>query len=242
MDVGEILNTAFRLLTEHYWRFFQALVVPFCLLVALNLVSLLELSTAAQVTTMVLGLLVYAGFAIITHRLTILGPNAVPTYGVGSLSQRELLYIVYSFFVALPLVALLIPGVVALASVGPLLLIPGILLGLYILARLSLVFPGIAVDRMVTLKRSWEITQPHQRTMVLVVIVVPFCLSLLLGVVQLIIGAVLPAVVAVGLASLANTLLLVFTITTLSLTYRQIVVVGADSNGRLEQDSDDETR
>ncbi len=223
MDVRTILIDGLSLLVTHRRRFVQALAVPFVLLVLFDLVPLFELPTLVELIAAVFGLLVYAVFAVVTHRLVILGPDSVPRFGLTTISKREVFFIGYSFVVAIPLALLMMPGLVmGLASGTYVLTIVGALIGSYVLARWSLVLPGVAVDKLVTLGRSWEMTKPHQGGMFLVVIVVPGLLTAILMLPQVLSGTLEMGFVRLALGSLVGMLIAVFTITILSMAYRQI--------------------
>lgn len=163
-----------------------------------------------------------------THRLVILGPDAVPRFGLTTISKREVLFIGYSFVVALPLVLLFLPAVVLAGTVGgSVLALFALMVGAYVLARLSLVLPGIAVDRLVTLADSWQMTKPHQGGMFFVVVVVPGLLTAILVLPQVLSGTLETGPVMLVVGSLVSTLIAVFTITILSIAYRQIIALAA---------------
>jgi hypothetical protein len=93
--------------------------------------------------------------------------------------------------------------------------IGAIILGTWIVSRLSLVFPGIAVDRGITIPLAWELSKNHQVALVVTVIVFPLVLSVPYFLLSLMPWSYVPA-------SIVDTAMTVFTIAALSIAYREI--------------------
>ena len=93
----------------------------------------------------------------------------------------------------------------------------------WLVGRLSLVFPGIAVDKGVTFGLSWELTRDYQLLMFLVVVVFP-----LLLVIPFYLLDMLPYTFAIS--SVLSTFAVVFEIAALSMAYQLIAgqVYGKD--------------
>lgn len=224
MNNRDLINEAFKVVFDNQRRFIEALVIPFSMLVGLDLLDLLEVPEVLGWVLGILGLLIYANFAIVTHRLVILGNDSVPRFGLTRVSNRELLFVAYSIGVTV------VPGVLFLpvlmmdeGAIETVYTLIAAMAYVYIVARISLVLPGTAIDKWLTIPMSWSLTSPYQRSMVVVVILFPIVLSMLVGLPIMLIGFLLPQAALGVLNSIVGTVLLVFTIAILSLAYREIV-------------------
>ena len=115
----------------------------------------------------------YAVLAITTHRIILLGPESISEWGVYVPRKREFYFVLYSIGLGL----LMIPfGFLALIpTVGWFIAALAII---YMMARLSLVFPAIATDQGWTFSDSWKATRNHQILMMVVVAIFPFVISI----------------------------------------------------------------
>lgn len=158
----------------------------------------------------VLTVIVHTVFAITTHRIILLGPDAIPKWGLNTWSKRETFFALH--FVGLSLVSVPILFLAFIPVVGWILA-----LGLFswLIGRASLVFPGIAVDQGITFKLSWELTNNRQLLMVLVVVAFPVFLMSPVYLLRFF-PYTLP------ITSVISTGVTVVTITALSLTYKRI--------------------
>ena len=191
-------------------RLAQALLLPFMLYIALDMVPDLEMGLLVSTGMGVLTVIVHTVFAITTHRIILLGPDAVPKWGITKWSKRETFFSLH--FVGLTLIF------VPLSFLGFIPVVGWVLAtGLFswLLGRFSLVFPGIAVDEGVTFKLSWELTKNRQKLMVLVVVVFPVFLMFPAFLLKL-----LPYTLPI--TSFLSTLATVFTVIALSASYKHI--------------------
>jgi hypothetical protein len=85
----------------------------------------------------------------------------------------------------------------------------------WVTGRLSLVFPGIAVDKGVSFKLSWEMTEGYQILMFLVVILFPIMLAIPAIILDFIPYTFL-------LSSFISTFVVVFQVAALSMAYQLI--------------------
>jgi hypothetical protein len=137
----------------------------------------------------------YALFAITCHRLALIGNDSVPDYGLLTWTKREwrylgwffvimILFMLYSFVINSLHISIITSDVEAGASVDSfrttrillnLLYIPL----LYILCRLSVLYPAIALDQPVTAQWAWRLTVHNGWGLTLIVAVLPGALYFL---------------------------------------------------------------
>ena len=116
----------------------------------------------------------YAMVAISVHRTILKGPGAVPSWGVYWPKFRELLFVLYS--IGLCIIVLPVGLLMFLPYVGPILAFIGVF---YVVGRLSLVFPGIAIDKYWTFKDSWRATRGRGILMMVVVCILPIIVKMM---------------------------------------------------------------
>ena len=166
--------------------------------------------------------------AITTHRIVLLGIDAVPEWGTIKVSFREIYYalhvaglivIGYAMFKLSPIVIPLISifSFSSLLSLIVALLFLGCIL--WVLSRLSLVFPGIAVNQGVSFRLSWDMTQNHKLLILLAAAVFPITLYILLIIVNFIVQFLPFGFVFTNFFAILTWLL---TIAMLSVAYRYI--------------------
>jgi hypothetical protein len=140
---------------------------------------LLEAATYAEFTTVVdwlleaIGLYVYVLIAITTHRVLLLGPDAVPAYGIIGFSMRELRYVMYMiglFLLSIPVFIFAYIPYVGIAFY--------LAFYVWLWGRSALVFPGTALNDDFELHNSWAVTKGYNLMMIMVVIVYPIILSI----------------------------------------------------------------
>ena len=85
--------------------------------------------------------------------------------------------------------------------------------GIWVISRISLIFPAIAIGEYVSLRASWRMTKPHQATMLMVVVFFPIAVWALL---------LLFALLAPPTLYLLEPVATVVTIVALSLAYASI--------------------
>jgi len=151
----------------------RTLLFPFSLsLIGNAILDNIEDFRAATAFTAVL-LPVDGIIAITTHRIILLGPESVPNWGINKWTFRE------SYFLLYLLVLFLLSVFIGALAFAPLVIsISGIAILLWGLSRVSLAFPGIAVDRDVGFFMSWRLTKENQILMALVTLGVPLVLGL----------------------------------------------------------------
>lgn len=211
MEFKKILFGAFYTVFRYRGHLARALLLPFVVLVAVEATAFWELPILVEWALLPLVWAIYAIFAITTHRVVLLGAESVPKWGVTSWSKRETYFILHLMGIGLVLFPL------ALLSVIPVIgSIAAIAIYLWLLSRLSLVFPGIAIDKGVTFKLSWKLTENYQIPVFLVILVPPILFS---------IPALLLQLAPYGwfLSNVFSSLIVVFEIAALSLAYQAII-------------------
>ncbi len=206
-----VMQSAIRYVFEYKGALIKALIIPFCLYLLLDLAEYLELTTTAKVIASILGWIAHTLFAVTTHRIVLLGPESIPKWGALSWSKRETLFALHMLGLGVVVIPLAIFGFVPF--IGVLLVICS---AFWVIGRLSLVFPAIAIDQGVSFKYSWNITRNYQLLMVLVVIVFPILLW---------VPALLLSFIPYGFigASILSTFATVFTVAALSVTYKEVL-------------------
>jgi hypothetical protein len=210
MDFQKLVLSAFYLVNYNRVSLAKALVIPFSAYLLIEVLAHLDVPDGIGWVLPVLGWAVYAIIAITTHRLVLLGPNSIPEWGIRSWSMRETYFLLHMLGIGLIAMAMSVLVFIPIAGVLALLLAV-----CWILPRLSLVFPGIAVDKGVTFELSWKLTKNYQMDMFLIVIALPVVLS---------IPALLLMLIPYGylLSSVLSLFVVVIEIAVLSITYKQI--------------------
>ena len=173
MDIKRTIWGAFGYVYEFRKPFSKALLLPIIILSVLGVIPVQEHGFALMVLLTILPLFIYTVLAITTHRIILLGPDSVSEWGVYVPRKREFHFILYSVGLGL----LMAPfGFLALIpTIGWVMAIVAII---YMMARLSLVFPAIATDQGWSFSDSWKATKNHQVLMIIVVAIFPFVISI----------------------------------------------------------------
>lgn len=192
----------------------KALLLPFIAYLAMGFTEEIETEGLAYYLLVLVGFLIQTIFAITTHRIILLGKGSTPEWGLRSWSKRETYFLLHA--VALTgLMYLLIIGPVQLDFV-PMVFIPiALIFILWLWARFSLVFPGIAIDQGVSFKTSWYLTKDYQLLMLLVVVAFP----MLLAVPEILLNNVPYSAV---ISNVLSTFVIVFEVAALSMAYQLI--------------------
>jgi hypothetical protein len=192
LPVGKVLMGAFLVPWWHRKAFTRALAFPLALLATLVLTWYFTAKLLPAFVNILL-CLVYAAlftlFAVTTHRLVLLDPDAVAKNPVPGWTRREGLFFgwmvgawllfVFAFFVVLMVVVNAVgfgfEGLIKshLVWIETAASVPA----LYLLARLSPLLPATAVDRRVDLRWAWELTRGNGWRLMAITGVLPWVLS-----------------------------------------------------------------
>ena len=207
----------------------KALSLPFIAFLVLGFIWEFEIDWPIWYLLLALESSLQVIFAITTHRIVLLGKESVPEWGLRSWSKRETFYCLHALSLLMistvPLALALIPFEVAAAVSVSLGLIPfvGAAIALvtifWVCSRLSLVFPGIAVDKGVSFQMSWDLTKDYQLLMLLVIIVCPVLLAI-----PIILLSLIPYTLILTniLINFISTMVIVFEVAALSMAYQLI--------------------
>ncbi len=210
MGFREVALGAIGYLNELKQPLAKALVIPFLIYTVLNAAAHIDLNILAFLFATLFSLMVQTVIAVTTHRMILLGPGAVPEWGISRWSMRETFFTLHAVGLVLVVSPLGLLGIVPV--VGWLL---ALIVACWLIGRLSLVFPGIAIDQGVTFGLSWKLTRNRQMLMFLVVVIFPAMLFLPIFLLEL-----LPYTLI--LTSFLATLATIMTIAALSVAYKII--------------------
>lgn len=208
----------------------KALLIPFVLIILLDIIYSFRLNAVFNTIFQIAEFSVYIIISIITHRTILLGPGAIPTWGISKWTFREFYFAAHLVGLGLIGAIVLIPAPVLVpeklfgyVNVNSAFALLSIFIMLWVFSRLSLVFPAIAADRGVSFKLSWKLTRHHQLLMALIVILYPILLSILALFLSLMLSlSGLPFFFVNILMHLISMLVMVIVVATLSVSFREI--------------------
>jgi hypothetical protein len=233
LDVGKVVLGAFLVPWWNRRAFVRTLAIPLLLLLTLSLSWHYfgrDLPGLVQWLLYALYGAFFAVFAVITHRLVLLDPDAAPARWMPQWSWRETRFFLWlaGIWSMLAVVALLIATLLMNAWVWSIekppqetldwLMFAAKIPALYLFARVCLVFPASAIDRRLDPRRSWQLTRHNGWRLLLVVAVLPWALT---NLVWLMYREEPTAVETVALSFLWFALFAV-EVTALSLSYREL--------------------
>jgi hypothetical protein len=195
LPVIAIIRSAFQFVWDKRTRFLCALAILVAILFAVDHAITLANNDPWKWMQAFIKMALYILFAITCHRLVLLGDQGVPSFGLNSWTLREWRYLgwgvvilaiwmLFSFVINSFIVSAFVKDVEAggqaeafqsIKSLSYFAYIPV----LYIFARLSLLYPAVALDRQVTAQWAWRITDRNGWRLFVVVCLFPgFLLSL----------------------------------------------------------------
>ncbi len=194
------------------WRsvFFRTLIVPIALYTGVSLLSFSYRSGWVLALLLVVFLVAHTVIAVTTHRLVLLGEDSIPRRGLRSWSRRETTFLIYFFLTLLCAVPAAV--LVMVPFIGGLL---SLVCVLWILSRLSLVFPSIAVGDVLTIREAWTLSSGYQWLLISVVGVFPFLVGMAFDVLNRI-----PMISM--FTAVADSVVTIFAIAALSIVYREV--------------------
>ncbi len=189
LDMGKVLYGAFVLPWRERSVFSRRLGLPLMALVALSLLWSNFPSEWPRWIGWVSAFVywaVFAGFAVIVHRLILLPDADRRSSALPRWTRREVRFVVAllgvgALMAVVGAAVVFVPGTILAnlsldSAVG---LLPELarLPGMYVLGRLCLVFPAIALDRRVDLMWSWRITKGHGARLFILVGLLPWVIA-----------------------------------------------------------------
>ncbi len=151
----------------------KALIVPFTIMLFLTLVLITSnLPKEAKTVISILQWIPLTLIAITTHKIILEGPDSVAEWGINRFGWRELKFTLCEILIVL--FALPAAIFILIPYVGVFLFM---LVAAYIIGRMSLVFPSIAIGERMDFKDSWIATKDHQLMMFSAVILFPLVIG-----------------------------------------------------------------
>jgi len=176
LPLWRTLREAFLLIWDYRWLFGRLLIIPVALTTLLSLVTFYwpggKGKSLWALVEPLTNLLIFVFFAISCHRLILIGEHSVPRWGVQRWSWRETRFILclIAIVVAIYLMSAVL-GFVAGIFLTPLerlmsktgAIVAAYMLGglgaacmSYLIARLSLSLPAVAVDHQPAIEAAWS--------------------------------------------------------------------------------------
>ncbi len=173
MKVKYIIFKSIGLVYELRVSLAKALLIPFVFYVALDVFDAFNPPPLIAAGSAILSLVLQTLLAITTHRVILLGSDSVPKWGLLKWSNRETYFVLH--FIGLGLILLPLGILLKFIPLAGSILV--LLFYCWLFARLSLVFPAIAIEHGVSFKYAWKLTTNYQLLMFLIVVVYPIILS-----------------------------------------------------------------
>lgn len=193
LNVPKILLGAFVFPWHYRNAFFKALIIPIlCLVVFEQLMSQIDQHASLRYGTLVvLQLSVLTLFSVTCHRLVLIDPKLVSSAPL-RFGRRELRFLCWIITISLVFLVFAMPLMLLvfvfvggsnkpnhfLVLVWSLIVLTPLL---YVVARLSVIFPAIATDREFGFKWAWALTKNHGLHLVAIVVGLPIILALILN-------------------------------------------------------------
>ena len=223
-----IFGAAFSEIGGKKLALFKALLLPFIVINLCDLFIGVSRFAIFNYTLLIIGIFQTVVIAITTHRIVLLGSDAVPEWGTIKVSFREIYYalhvagLIIIGYIMFKLTPVFVPfiSIFSFSSFLSVIVALCVLVCiLWVLSRLSLVFPGIAVNQGVSFKLSWDMTQNHKLLILLAAAVFPITLYILLSILNFILKFLPLGFVFTNFLAIVAWLL---TIAMLSVAYRHI--------------------
>ena len=191
----------------------KALVIPILLLSSAIIFQPKEPTALYIFLATVVTWVIYTMLAVTIHRIILLGPDSVASWGLYVPGGRELEFFFFTFILGLLMIPVaifaFIPGIGTVVS---------IILVIYLIGRLSLAFPSIATDQDIRISDSWNATKNYQVLMFVVVGIFP----LIISIPEYIITAIPNETLYLFISNIFSLVTMVFIVAALSESYRLI--------------------
>lgn len=210
MTFKKLVLATIGFVLEYRYQLGRALLIPLLLYIFMELIISVSPNSALTVILAFSQVFLQILIAVTTHRMLLLGPQAVPKWGILKWSRRETRFACY----AIGLFCFIFIAVIVanfLSYLGLILL----LFCLLVISRLSLVFPAVAIDEKCSFKESWHLTKNWKRLMLLAVFLVPITFSI-----PILLLSTIPFTMVITIV--LSTCLEIFFIAALSISYKVI--------------------
>jgi len=224
LPVLNVLKEAIFLIKENSLLFSKKIFITGSILMVLDFVGQKQYFSNNLLSipvTIIIYSIIFTLFAVTVHRVILLGKQSVPDLGVLSYSSREWKFIWWSIIIGIYfiLVALVFAFPISMLfshSYLGFILVLSMTPAFYIFARLSMLFPAIAIEKKVGWDWAFKTTKNNGWRLVVIVGVIPIAVSFpasLLFDINIFLDAIL---------IFFNLILLVFEITALSISFRYL--------------------
>ncbi len=187
MVVADTISNTLLILSVRKRSVLQGVAFPSLIIVSSDLVIRGELvggleegvQLGVRFVASIASLIAFVYLAIIVHRVVLIGSNSIPSWGIRAWGKRETSFFLHSIGVWFAIIVpwlFLTTLVVPLDSKIPMNL--RFLPVLLIIARLSLVFPSIAINQKLSFRESWRLTKEHKFLVLFLVGVMPLLINL----------------------------------------------------------------
>ena len=197
LPVIQTIRAAFQFVWDKRVRMLRALAIPVALLFVVDHAFTFANNDPLKFVQAFIQMAIYILFAITCHRVALIGDESVPNYGLRTWTLRESRYLgwsviifvvwmLFSFVINSFYVSMIVSKVEAGASAEiyqsyKYWLIPLYIPILYILSRLSVLCPAIALDQKVDAQWVWRLTAHNGWRLTIVVGLLPWVLYFLAG-------------------------------------------------------------
>ncbi|USH03646.1 hypothetical protein K6Q96_06530 [Grimontia kaedaensis] len=171
---GHVLSSSFNFAFNHLGVLFRVTIIPVILSVALELAAFSFNSESMVWVDYALWSVLNTIIAVNVHRLVLMGPNSVPTFGRFTIGKIEIWFWLHYISLGIPVLL----GSFLFAWIGPLLSLL-VIVAMVVGCRVSLVFPAIAMGKGVSFPYAWKQTAQKTLFMILVVAVAPIVFAII---------------------------------------------------------------
>jgi hypothetical protein len=167
LPVGATFAEAYSLVFARLGLLVTAAAIPYLISTVLTVVSFMAQSNwALAMLVAILGFVPYTIFGVSWHRLTLLGPSAGAPSVAPAWQRRHWRFLGYALAVTLIgyglMLVVMLSGMLLASAIGFLaavIMFGGLAVFLYVVMRLSFVFPAVAVDEAYRLAHAWTHTR-----------------------------------------------------------------------------------
>ncbi len=167
LPVGATFAEAYSLVFARLGLLVKAAAIPYLMSTVLTVLAFMAQSNwALAMLVAILGFVPYTIFGVSWHRLTLLGPSAGAPSVAPDWSRRHWRFLGYALAVTLIgyglMLVVMLSGMLLASAIGFLagfIIFGGLAVFLYVVMRLSFVFPAVAVDEAYRLAHAWTHTR-----------------------------------------------------------------------------------
>ncbi len=234
LNIGRVISGAFIVPWVNRRTFGRVLAIPISVLLLLGLIEQQTktlLSAPAGLLLTIIQMAAFSIFAVRCHRLVLLEENPPFLWAVPIWSKREMRFFLWILAIVLIFLVSVIGSLTLLTGISNafmdtkslkpfsagIFIILGMLI--YLFARISVIFPAIAIDQNMNLQSAWRQTRANGWRLVFIVGITPWAISEILDLASRDGGTLLKNFVLTFIACAST----VFAVTALSLSYGELL-------------------